>query len=242
MFMRSLHRDPLSRSKEHFKALTQDQISTESTLGVFLDSLGMDLMIYDGDAEAFMRELHEHWVAEQPEHSEDSTPSTSASASFSGTFSEGQAPDVFISYASEDKAAAAAIRESLASKGLKAWWDRERLGAGDAYDNKIRAAIEHCTLFIVVISKATERLKESYFRQEWSWAIKRSGKRMTELSFIIPIIVDEGLAIEDLRGVEPEILSRTIETAPGGRLSDTQLKRLTTEIRKIRGGQVGHAS
>src|SRR5476649_2558571 len=84
------------------------------------------------------------------------------------------APSVFISYASEDRAAARALRETLSAAGLEVWYDEEELTGGDAWDKKIRRQIRDCEYFMPVISATTESRKEGYFRREWRLATERS--------------------------------------------------------------------
>src|SRR5690348_8106972 len=53
-------------------------------------------------------------------------------------------PSVFISYASEDRAAARVLREALSNAGLDVWYDEDELTGGDAWDQKIRRQIRDC--------------------------------------------------------------------------------------------------
>ena len=62
---------------------------------------------------------------------------------------------VFLSYASDDRPAAQAIRDALDAAGIDVWFDRDRLMAGDAFEAKIRRNIERCSLFIPVLSRST---------------------------------------------------------------------------------------
>src|ERR1700688_4976820 len=45
-------------------------------------------------------------------------------------------PSVFLSYASEDRPAAQAIRDALPAFGLEVWYDESGLDGGDAWDQK----------------------------------------------------------------------------------------------------------
>src|ERR1043165_6048340 len=86
-------------------------------------------------------------------------------------------PSVFISYASEDRAAARILRDALEAAGLEVWYDENELGGGDAWDQKIRRQIRDCDYFMPVISSSTERRKEGYFRREWRLAVERTEER-----------------------------------------------------------------
>ena len=57
---------------------------------------------------------------------------------------------VFISYGSQDAAAAARICEALRAAGVEVWFDRSELRGGDAWDAQIKKHIHDCAIFIPV--------------------------------------------------------------------------------------------
>ena len=73
---------------------------------------------------------------------------------------------VFISYAREDLAAVQQLKAGLEAAGVTTWFDMERLESGDDYDLKIQRNIARCSYFIPVVSAATQRRHEAYFRRE----------------------------------------------------------------------------
>src|SRR5215475_6477571 len=83
-------------------------------------------------------------------------------------------PSVFLSYASEDRQAAQALRDALPTFGLEVWYDESALLGGDAWDQKIRRQIRECDYFMPVISAQTEARPEGYFRREWRLAVERT--------------------------------------------------------------------
>lgn len=99
-------------------------------------------------------------------------------------------PSVFISYASEDRAAARALRDTLAASGLEVWYDENELGGGDAWDQKIRRQIRDCDYFLPMISAATEARKEGYFRREWRLAAERTLDMADDVLFLLPVAID----------------------------------------------------
>ncbi len=101
------------------------------------------------------------------------------------------APSVFISYASEDRAAARTLRETLTTAGLEVWYDEEELTGGDAWDQKIRRQIRDCDYFMPVISATTESRKEGYFRREWRLATDRSLDMADDVLFLLPVSIDD---------------------------------------------------
>src|SRR5215470_4966154 len=53
---------------------------------------------------------------------------------------------VFLSYASEDAAAAERIAAALRAAGIEVWFDKSELRGGDAWDRHIRDQIQQCRL------------------------------------------------------------------------------------------------
>ena len=97
---------------------------------------------------------------------------------------------VFLSYASEDAAAAARIAGSLRAAGMEVWFDRSELRGGDAWDRTIREQIHRCRLFVPIISSHTEARTEGYFRREWRLAVERTHDLSERVAFLLPVAVD----------------------------------------------------
>jgi pimeloyl-ACP methyl ester carboxylesterase len=98
---------------------------------------------------------------------------------------------IFLSYASEDAAAARRICETLRETGLRVWFDQSELRGGDAWDNAIRQRIKSCALFIAVVSRNTHQRDEGYFRLEWKLAVDRSHLMSKTRAFLIPVVIDD---------------------------------------------------
>jgi formylglycine-generating enzyme required for sulfatase activity len=62
---------------------------------------------------------------------------------------------IFLSYASEDRTRIEPIRLALVGQGHDIFYDREDLKPGEAFDAKIRAAIERCDLFVCFLTPHT---------------------------------------------------------------------------------------
>ncbi len=62
---------------------------------------------------------------------------------------------IFLSYASQDRAAVEPIHHALAQQGHDVFFDREDLPPGESYGIRIRTAIERCQLFICCLSPDT---------------------------------------------------------------------------------------
>jgi TolB-like protein/Tfp pilus assembly protein PilF len=98
---------------------------------------------------------------------------------------------VFLSYASQDAAAARRICEALRASGVEVWFDQSELRGGDAWDQKIRRQIHDCSLFIPVISVHTDERSEGYFRLEWKLAVDRSHLMADDAPFLFPVVIDD---------------------------------------------------
>jgi len=97
---------------------------------------------------------------------------------------------VFLSYASEDAAAAQRIAEALRAAGIEVWFDKSELRGGDVWDRRIREQIHDCRLFVPVISAQTEAREEGYFRREWRLAVERAGDMAEDRAFLLPVAID----------------------------------------------------
>jgi TolB-like protein len=98
---------------------------------------------------------------------------------------------VFLSYASDDAAAAQQICEALRAAGIEVWFDQSELRGGDAWDRKIKQQIHDCALFIAVISARSNARSEGYFRREWRLAVDRTHDLADDLPFLLPVVIDQ---------------------------------------------------
>ena len=99
-------------------------------------------------------------------------------------------PSVFLSYASEDREAARALRGTLQTYGLEVWYDESGLDGGDAWDQKIRRQIRECDFFMPLISAQTAARPEGYFRREWRLAVERTLDMADDHAFLLPVVID----------------------------------------------------
>jgi hypothetical protein len=107
---------------------------------------------------------------------------------------------IFISYASEDTAAALALAAKLQQLEVPVWLDRAKLSAGNDWAQKIRQNIEAAAAFVPILSRSTANAPPNReFRKEWRYAedVLRGTARTDD--FIFPLVVD------DLSRSEPRI-------------------------------------
>jgi hypothetical protein len=98
---------------------------------------------------------------------------------------------VFLSYASQDVAAARRICAALRASGIEVWFDQDNLNSGDPWDASIRRQIRGCALFVPVVSARTQARDEGYFRREWRLAADRSHDLADAESFLLPVTIDD---------------------------------------------------
>jgi TolB-like protein/Tfp pilus assembly protein PilF len=97
---------------------------------------------------------------------------------------------VFLSYASEDAAAAEQIATTLRLAGIEVWFDKSELRGGEAWDRQIRRQIHECALFIAIISAHSDARNEGYFRREWKLAVERTADIAEDVPFLLPVVID----------------------------------------------------
>jgi hypothetical protein len=131
---------------------------------------------------------------------------------------------IFISYAREDLPAVQHLKGALDAAGLTTWFDLDRLEGGDDYDRKIRANIGRCSFFLPVISAATQRRHEAYFRREWSYAVDRARNIADGGVFILPVCIDDTPEASAL--VPEQFKALHIVRLPGGEPPPEFLRRL----------------
>ncbi len=98
---------------------------------------------------------------------------------------------VFLSYASQDAAAARQLSVALRVAGVEVWFDQSDLVGGDAWDAQIRRQIRECALFVPIISANTQSRLEGYFRLEWKLAAQRTHAMAAAKPFLLPVVVDD---------------------------------------------------
>ena len=187
LFLRMAKRRRLSDPRDVGEVLADDHTGSDERLMAFLQQVSVRTRVYAG-AEQFVDELHRRWTARR----RPAEVIALAAAPRRVLPPEREMPEnaVFISYAREDLAAVQRLKGALDAAGVTTWFDMERLEGGDDYDRKIRRNIERCAFFVPVVSAATERRLEAYFRREWSYALDRTRNMADDALFILPACID----------------------------------------------------
>jgi TIR domain/SIR2-like domain len=220
LFLRMAKRQRLSDPRDVGEVLADDHSSQDDRLVAFLQQVSVRTRIYMG-AERFVEELHRRWQARRK-------PAAAAAAPAMVRFAPParEMPDnaVFLSYAREDLAAVQAIKAGLESAGITTWFDIDRLEVGDDYDRKIQRNIARCSYFIPVVSAATQRRLEGFFRREWSYAMDRVRNMADGALFILPVSIDATNAAEAL--VPDKFKALHFSQLPGGQVPPEFARRL----------------
>jgi TolB-like protein/Tfp pilus assembly protein PilF len=136
---------------------------------------------------------------------------------------------VFLSYASEDSAAAERVCAALRRAGIEVWFDRDALRGGDAWDSKIKHQIQECALFVPIVSAHTDARTEGYFRREWKLATRRLLDIADDAAFLVPVIIDD--TTESRARVPDEFLGVQWTRLPGGETPTTFAERVLHLLR-----------
>ena len=187
-FLRMTKRHRLSDPREVGEVLADSHSGSDNRLMSFLQQVSVRTRIYGG-AGKFVDELHRRWTTRHKPA--DVIALGAAPQRFLPP--EREMPDhaVFVSYARDDLGAVQKLKAGLDAAGIEAWFDMERLEGGDDYDRMIHRNIARCSYFIPVVSAATERRLEGYFRREWSYAIDRTRNIAEGAVFILPVCIDD---------------------------------------------------
>ncbi|MEO5595770.1 MAG: toll/interleukin-1 receptor domain-containing protein [Lysobacteraceae bacterium] len=222
LFLRMAKRKRLSDPRDFTEIFADDHTAKDERLVAFLQQVSVRTRVYGG-AEAFVAELHERWTRRQRPQSS-SAASGNAPQRFLPPAREMPENAVFISYAREDLPAVQRLKAALDDAGLVTWFDLDRLEGGDDYDRKIRANIARCSFFLPIISNATQRRHEAYFRREWSYAVDRARNMADGAVFILPLCIDDTSEASAL--VPEQFKALHIVRVPDGEPTPDFLRRL----------------
>ncbi len=187
LFLRMAKRQRLSDPRDVGEVLADSHSAADARLLRFLQQVSVRTRIYSGAA-GFVDELHRRWTLRRG--SGTVVPLT-APQRFLPPEREMPENAVFISYARDDLPAVQRLKAALDVAGLTTWFDMDRLEGGDDYDRKIQRNIARCAFFVPIVSAATERRHEGYFRREWSYAIDRTRNMADGAVFILPVCIDD---------------------------------------------------
>ena len=221
LFLRMTKRRRLSDPRDVGEILADNHSMQDVRLVSFLQQVSVRTRMFSG-AEEFVAELHRRWMARRGAAA--ASGGAAAPSRFLPPAREMPENAVFISYAREDLTAVQKLKAALEAAGLTVWFDMDRLESGDDYDRKIRGNIARCSFFVPIISAATQRRHEGYFRREWSYAVDRMRGMADGAVFVLPVCLD---ATTEAESVAPEKFKAVhFSRLPGGEPTPEFTRRL----------------
>lgn len=211
--------------------------NSDSDLVLFLRHFSPRTKIVNCSASEFVAELAARYTSRNSGSAAwRAIPAGAATAGFAATGADNvtMTPGaVFISYAHEDQAVARRLRDFLEDDaGIDVWLDSRRIEAGDDWELQIRRNIKNCAYFMPLISSASTRRPEGYFRREWAWAAERAMGFADSVPFILPVAIDD--TPETAAGI-PERFRRPQWTwLPGGAGNEEFRRRMVALVRDYR--------
>ncbi len=186
-FMRAAKRQRLIETRGSTDYVADARISEDNNMVYFLKHFSARTKLYEsGDAREFIDALYQRWTA----HRRKDPPAPDAAPTDPDSRPAGDEGAVFLSYASEDKAAVIKLKEALEAQQVDVFFDKDDLRAGDDYEARLRQSIGNCSVFIPVISGNTLTGKRRFFRIEWNQALEEALKVAPSQRFIVPVVID----------------------------------------------------
>ncbi|HEX6829713.1 MAG TPA: toll/interleukin-1 receptor domain-containing protein [Burkholderiales bacterium] len=184
-FLRATKNERLSQERAEKEWLVDSRSGNDPGLVTFLGAFSRDTQVLGiANPGGFCAGLAQRWRERHPAD----TPPVVRPPDRAGAAPPGA---IFLSYASQDKAAASRLAGALEAAGLDVWFDRNELQTADDWDRKIRRAIEGCALFMPLISRVTQERTRAYFWQEWNLADEYAGRMAPGEPFLVPVVVDD---------------------------------------------------
>lgn len=100
-------------------------------------------------------------------------------------------PHVFVSYVHEDSNTVKELCNTLESRGVTVWLDRNSIQPGRRWKNVIREAIENGDFFIACFSEAYHNRQKTYMNEELTLAIDELRLYPTNRAWFIPVLLSK---------------------------------------------------
>lgn len=190
-FLRTARNLELSQKRRRWDVLVGEKMAHDARLSSFLESFSPDTRLVPLTAAQFVTQLAERWHAAHPAAAQGGTEPVEREAGAGGRNIPAGA--IFVSYASDDLAAAGRLAEGLRAAGLEVWFDKEALQPAESWARGIRRGIERCSLFLPVISRqaVSEENRRRYFWREWNDADDLARGMAPDEAYIVPVVIDD---------------------------------------------------
>lgn len=183
-FLRAAKGQRLLVQRDQVEAVVEADARQDRELVMFMGHFSPSTWLMPWPPAQFVAALHDRWQSRQRSAGRARTAPARASPTLDNGFA-------FISYSSQNLAAAERLRAALDSAGIDTWFDKEQLVGGDDWEAKIRDNIRRCGVFIPLLSRQLETRPEAFFRKEWAAAIERRRGMADNLRFLLPAVVDD---------------------------------------------------
>jgi len=224
----------LRHDRKKFQIIVDHHVSSDAKLSAFLERFARNTLVYtEGDPAAFVAELYGRCSARGLL---DIAPQKVAAVPI-----QTREPEIFLSYASEDRQLAVSVRDQLAEKGFSVWFDKNAtpetgIKAGEDWEARIRSMIRRCEIFIPLLSPNSLTVQPGVVRREWCWAVERLPDYYgTNRSFIAPLIVDN--CDPDDVGLPDTFRRLEIKRLVQGRVAEDFVMMLDRELREAKRNQ-----
>lgn len=169
----------------------------------------------------FVTELHARWVKRYA--------SISPQQLLASLPDDMQRGYIFISYSRDDHEIVLKFAAALHAAGLPVWLDKKRLKPGGDWEQAIKLAVKsRASLFLSLISHATECIPDRFVHTERQWA---ADMHVPGQIFYIPVVLDGVAPIEK----EPAEFSRKHRyQAPAGEVSADFVQLLHSYLEQYR--------
>ena len=168
-----------------------------------------EVVTYTGSTAEFVNELVAQWKKRNP--------------------NTVKGKSIFLSYARNDKPAVENLRTKIEQLGnITCWYDKEELGLGDNWRQRIVDGIRKADLFMPFISETSLKHEEGFVQKEWWDGVNESIRRTADKidgKFIVPVVIDDSPLYGDniSKHFDPKI---NITKVPQGNPDEKFLKEL----------------
>jgi len=208
--------------------ITDTGLERDQGLVLFLQKFASGTGVFlEGGPVKFLRQLHERWTRRYGA----ALPTGGSGPKASAPMERGA---VFVSYASEDRAAVQSLCAVLEAEEIDVWFDLHELSAGDAWKQRVRRNIEEASCFVAILSRHSLTSQRREFRYEWKVAAGQQETAPDDLPFILPVAVDD---VEEKEARLDSFRPLHWERAPGGHPSTSLVEKLRTLIRSYRASE-----
>lgn len=116
------------------------------------------------------------------------------------------APEAFVSYASEDRAAVEELAEKLELRGVRVWQDKQDLRAGDDWNRVLLDVIAKRVHYVIVVqTPAMTTAVHGVFNREIEAALQRQAEmgefEGQKLRFLVPVKMGAGGLLSSLKAL-----------------------------------------